>query len=188
MHDTLSLLEKKERLLKKKSEAELEKAKELLKKKNQSGATLALKRKKTYDTQITRLQAQMANIEQLNMKLEEAATDKMTLDAQKKAARELKNVFKGTSVEKIEESMDKVREAMDDANEISEALAQSFGVGFDEGDLEDELAELMREEVEEQLLGMKEVPKGEISKGSVKVSKTEEDIDDEFAELEKEFA
>jgi len=190
MQETLTLLEKRERLLQKKAEQELGKAKECLKKGNKTAAKLAMKRKKTYETQIGRLQAQMANVQEMHMKLEEAATDKMTLDAQRSGAKQLKKVFKNTSLEEVEDQMESVREAMDDANEISEALAQSFGMDMDGDDIDDELAELEREEMDKQILSMKSVPKGKIS--SKETGETEpqleKDIDDEFAELEMEFA
>lgn len=130
----------------------------------------------------------MSNIQEMHQKIEEAAMDKMTLDAQKKAAKELKTIYKGTSIEKIEDDMDNIRETIENANDISNALAQNFSV--DLGDVDDELERLMNEDIEDQILGMKEVPKGKISSGTEKksVKQEEEEDDEEFKKLEAEFA
>ncbi|KAG2614629.1 hypothetical protein PVAP13_3NG222676 [Panicum virgatum] len=55
LHETLEMLEKKERFLQKKCSAEIEKAKDYTKSKNKNAAIQCLKKKKLYETQIEQL-------------------------------------------------------------------------------------------------------------------------------------
>lgn len=98
--------------------------------------------------------------------------------------------------------MDKVREVMDDAKDISDAISQPLNSEvFDEGALEDELAEL-ENEVNQQNKVELEIPKTkitgnkkeveEVTKQKVAVSiggskGKNEDLDDELAQMEKEL-
>eukprot|EP01001_Neometanema_parovale_P009330 NODE_5573_length_931_cov_96.815594_g5350_i0.p1 GENE.NODE_5573_length_931_cov_96.815594_g5350_i0~~NODE_5573_length_931_cov_96.815594_g5350_i0.p1 ORF type:complete len:227 (+),score=78.02 NODE_5573_length_931_cov_96.815594_g5350_i0:56-736(+) len=153
--DHLETIEKREAVLEKKIEQELAKAREASKKGKKNEALTHLKRKKTYEEQCQKLQAQRTNIEMMQMKLEEAAMNVEALKAQKEGAKALKNAYGKTDASKIDADMDEVRDTMDMANEISDAVAQPLGQDMlDEDDLEAELAELEQEELDKEILGM----------------------------------
>ncbi|KAF0972658.1 hypothetical protein FDP41_008907 [Naegleria fowleri] len=198
MDQTISLLEKRKKLLEKKMEQETEKAKDFMKKGDKSSAMTCLKRKKQYEVQVQRLDQQIMNNEQMKLTLENAATDIETLKAQQQAAKTMKQVFKETGgIDKVQDVMDEIQDTMATANELGDALAQDLGTGqiIDEGELEDELDMMEQEELDKQMLGMKQtkVPTGPLTKGTAttatasKPVKTAKEVDDELAELEAEL-
>lgn len=136
--DAIDLLEKKEALLQKKADAELAKAKEWHSKKNTSRALECMKRKKTYEEQMSRLTAQKTNLETQRFALENQQLNLELVNAQKKAAEELKKSNKKLNADKIEDQMDSLMEEMDKANQVSEALANPIDVNAGAVD-EDEL-------------------------------------------------
>lgn len=195
MHRTLEILEKRERVLQKKIDQEVEKAKACLAKKNKSGAMVAMKRKKAYESQIERLNNQRFNIEQIQMKLEEATIDMETFNAQRNGAEAIKGVYGNTTASKVDEDMDKVRDTIEDANEIGQAISESFGFGMemDEDDVMDELNMLEQEELDKQMLDMNNVPSHQVESKQKAPSSTEPEkqkqpaVDDELAALEAEL-
>lgn len=97
--------------------------------------------------------------------------------------------------------MDKVRETMEDAKEISDAISQTLGTEvYDEGALEDELAELENEINQQNKVDL-EIPKTKITSNKKEEEITEtkkvpislgggkknEDLDDELAAMEREL-
>lgn len=54
----------------------------------------------------------------------------------------------------MEDIYDDLKELMDDQEDIQEIMGRSYGVDFDEAELEDELNELDEEIINEQLTGV----------------------------------
>ncbi|EFC42785.1 predicted protein [Naegleria gruberi] len=164
-----------------------------MKKNDKPSAMACLKRKKQYEVQAQRLDQQILNNEQMKLTLENAATDIETLKSQQQASKAMKQIFKETGgIDKVEDIMDEVQDTMATANELGQALAQDLGSGqiIDEGELEDELDMLEQEELDKQMLGMKQtkVPSGPIKSGvGAKPVKSAQEVDDELAELEAEL-
>lgn len=143
LDNTIDLLEKREALLDKKMEQELARAKDFLAKKNKNGAVACMKRKKMYEDQISKIQAQKNNMETMKFTLQETALNQQVLLAQKRAGQQLGQLNKGMNADQVEEDMDKVREAMDQAKEVTDALTQPIDGNYvDEDEL---LKDLMLE-------------------------------------------
>ena len=91
------------------------------------------------------------------------------------------------SVDDVDDTMDDIRDQMDVANSISEAISTPLGNEmFDEDALDQELADLEDENIDEMLTGggnkMPSVPQT-----SLPQKQQVEDEEDEFAALEKEM-
>ncbi|KAJ3341299.1 ESCRT-III subunit protein snf7 [Gonapodya sp. JEL0774] len=168
LRETSDMLEKREKYLENKIDAELKFAK-LNASKNKRGelteailllrfpavilaaALMALKRKKTYETEINRLgntratiEAQLGAIESTNINME-------VMKAMQAGGQAMKTMHGDLTIDKVDNAMDDIREQMDLANELAEAFAQptGFGVDYDEDELNAELDALEEEALEE---------------------------------------
>jgi charged multivesicular body protein 4 len=81
LHETLEMLEKKERFLQKKCSAEIGKAKDYTKSKNKNAAIQCLKKKKLYETQIEQLSNFQLRVHDQIIMLESAKATTDTVDA-----------------------------------------------------------------------------------------------------------
>ena len=80
----------------------------------------------------------------------------------KNASKAMKNIHGGLTIEKVDETMEQLREQHAVGEEIAEALTQgSLSTGVDEEELEDELAELQQEELDNKMLKTGTVPVGD---------------------------
>lgn len=187
MHETVELLEKRQKLLLKKMDEETAKAKEFVAKNNKPAAMRCLKNKKTHQAQYDKLSAQITNMTTMIAGLENAAIDVETLKAQQQGANALKQIYKETGgIDKVEDMVDDVRETMDRAKELSEALSQSIGDPLDEDELEDELNALEEETLDSQLDQIGSLDKTKIPTGPIAAKKKKQA--DEFADLEAELS
>ncbi|KAG2382635.1 hypothetical protein C9374_005215 [Naegleria lovaniensis] len=190
IHETIATLEKREQLLEKKCSEEDSKARAFLQEGNRTAAAQCVKKKKQYQTQLSRIQGQKQNLEQTLLALEEAVINAETLKTQKETSDAIKKVYKGMTAEDIENVMDDVRETLEDANQISDALAQNVGNVIDEGDLLDELEQMEdaihKEEME--ALQLPEEKPTSTTNGSKVVKKPVAATNKEDEELEKELA
>eukprot|EP00124_Ichthyophonus_hoferi_P004656 Ihof_evm3s540 gene=Ihof_evmTU3s540 len=157
LRETASTLQKREEYLNAKVMGEMAQAKKLART-NQKAALMCLKRKKMYEAQVQQLAGTQMNIEQQINAIEGTATNVETINVMKMAAKQMKKMHNNMTVEDIDDTMVEIQEQMDVANEIGEALGQSMGQQFDEADLLDELDLLEQEEVENQLMGVQNVP------------------------------
>lgn len=197
LDDAIDLLEKKEAMLQKKSDAELQKAKEFYSKKMNPRALDCMKRKKVYQDQIDRLSAQRANLETQRFALENQQLNMELLAAQKKAAEELKKGNKKMDAGKIEDQMDQLAEEMDKANQVSEALANPIDSNqavVDDDELMNELEmELNTEEEGESaelaaMLAGANIPTKTPTKVASKPNGLSQEDADALAELEAQLA
>jgi len=91
--------------------------------------------------------------------IESANINKETLDAMKNASNAIKQIHGGLTVDQVDQTMEDLREQHAVGEEIAEALTQGAGtVGVDEDELEDELAELQQEQLDERMLKTGSVP------------------------------
>lgn len=91
--------------------------------------------------------------------IETANINKETLDAMKNAQQAMKKIHGGLTIEKVDETMEQLREQHAVGEEIAEALTQgSIATGVDEDELDEELAELQQEELDNKMLKTGTVP------------------------------
>ncbi|CAM0151239.1 unnamed protein product [Urochloa decumbens] len=162
LHETLEMLEKKERFLQKKCSAEVEKAKDYTKAKNKNAAIQCLKKKKLYETQIEQLSNFQLRVHDQIIMLESAKATTDTVDALRSGSSAVKAIQQSVNIDDIENAIDEANEQTENMREIQAALATPVGVSadFDEvlillpgkkDELEAELEDLEEEELDEEL-------------------------------------
>jgi charged multivesicular body protein 4 len=156
LRQTLSLLEKREDVVQKRIDRETAEAQRLLRAKNKRGAMLCLKRRKTFQGQIEKLQGARMTLEQQLILIEDASVNREVMQAMREGADAIKEIQGGMTLEQVDDTMEDIREQMDIANEISEAIAQPIGVGaeFDEDLLNEELDLLEQETLDAELMAI----------------------------------
>ncbi|TKW07578.1 hypothetical protein SEVIR_7G316300v4 [Setaria viridis] len=153
LHETLEMLEKKERFLWKKCSAEIEKAKDYTKSKNKNAAIQCLKKKKLYGTQIEQLSNFQLRVHDQIIMLESAKATTDTVDALRSGSSAVKAIQQSVNLDDIENAIDEANEQTENMRQIQEALATPVGASadFDEDELEAELEDLEEEELDEEL-------------------------------------
>ena len=122
-------------------------------------AKAALRRKKAFEHQLEQTQAQMLTVEREISSIETANINKETLDAMKNAQQAMKKIHGGLTIEKVDQTMEDLREQHAVGEEIAEALTQgAVGTGIDEDELDEELADMQQEQLDEQMLRTGSVP------------------------------
>ncbi|KAM0722624.1 hypothetical protein Q7P37_002065 [Cladosporium fusiforme] len=156
---------------------------------NKTLAKAALRRKKAFEHQLEQTSAQMMTVEREIGSIESANINKETLDAMKNASNAMKNIHDGLTVDKVDQTMEDLREQHAVGEEIAEALTQgATSTGIDEDELDEELAELQQEQLDERMLKTGSVPVSDqinrMPSAPTKNTPTAEE-DDEEAELRK---
>ncbi|KAK1285882.1 hypothetical protein QJS10_CPB20g00014 [Acorus calamus] len=152
LNESLELLDKKERFLRKKISAETNRAKDYSKLKNKKAAIQCLKKKKMYEAQVEQLGNFQLRIHDQIIMLEGGNATTETMDALRAGASTMKAINQSLSIDDIEKTMEEVTEHSENMKQIQEALAAPVGsaADIDEDELEAELEEL-EEELEEPL-------------------------------------
>jgi len=102
----------------------------------------------------------MLTVEREISSIETANINKETLDAMKHAQQAMKKIHGGLTIDKVDQTMEDLREQHAIGEEIAEALTQgnALGAGVDEDELDEELAELQQEELDNKMLRTGSVP------------------------------
>ena len=153
LNETLESLKKRETYLFKKIDYEMTVARENARK-DKRVAMFALKKKKIYEAQVEKLAGAQMTITNQILQLEQASTTRDTLDVMKFGADAMKTIYRGMSVDDVENTMEDIRETSEFGNEIMDAISQpvGFGATIDEDELLAELEEMQQQELDAQLL------------------------------------
>ncbi|KAJ3019763.1 UNVERIFIED_CONTAM: ESCRT-III subunit protein snf7 [Siphonaria sp. JEL0065] len=196
LRESLEMIDKREKYLNTKIEAELKVAKANASK-NKKVALMALKKKKIYQDQADKLMGSRLTLETQMSTLEGASVNVELMNAMKTGNEAIKNIHGNLDVDKVEETMDEINEQMGLANEISEAIARPIGgAEFDDEELDRELEELAQEDLDTHLLetglgaGLPNVPTTipAIAQPPRPVREQAEEEDPELAELKASMA
>ncbi|CAI6244690.1 unnamed protein product [Periconia digitata] len=120
-------------------------------------AKTALRKKKNFETAATNTSAQIMTLEEEIHSIETANINKETLDAMKNASTAMKHIHQGMTVDTVETVMEDIREQHEIGQEINNALIAPQAVVDDE-ELDEELAELQQEQLDEQMIKGGSVP------------------------------
>eukprot|EP00271_Cylindrocystis_brebissonii_P013431 TRINITY_DN33252_c0_g1_i1.p1 TRINITY_DN33252_c0_g1~~TRINITY_DN33252_c0_g1_i1.p1 ORF type:complete len:218 (+),score=71.90 TRINITY_DN33252_c0_g1_i1:536-1189(+) len=152
--ETREMLEKKEKVLQKKIEAEIQKAREFTQQKNKRAAIQCLKKKKLYEGQIEALSNYQFRLQDQEVMLEGANATVEVVGAMRDSAQVLKGVQKQMNIDDVDKTMDEINEQTENMKQIQDALSQPVGsaADFDEDELLAELEELEGLELEEEVL------------------------------------
>ncbi|OCL04669.1 vacuolar-sorting protein-like protein snf7 [Glonium stellatum] len=167
---------------------------------NKNAAKAALRRKKQFEHSLEQTSSQIMTLEREIYSIETANINKETLDAMKNAGKAMQHIHQGLTIDKVDQTMEELREQHAIGEEISEAITQSIGAqGVDEDELDEELAELQQEELDNKMLDTGNVPVGDkvhrlpsAAQGEVKGKAArpaeEEDEEEELRKLQAEMA
>ncbi|SCU90132.1 LANO_0D07690g1_1 [Lachancea nothofagi CBS 11611] len=160
LREHITLLGKKEAHLQTQVTTQEQAARQLLGKNNKVGAKNALKRKKTYESQLLKIQAQMDSLEQQLHSIESANLNLETMKAMKQGASAMKNIHKGMDIDKVDETMDEIREQVELGEEISDAISRPLHAGaeVDEDEIDEELEALAAENVKQEVVPPQRLP------------------------------
>ncbi|KAF2488973.1 Snf7-domain-containing protein [Lophium mytilinum] len=167
---------------------------------NKNLAKAALRRKKQFEHSHEQTQSQIMSLEREIYSIEASNINKETLDAMRNAGKAMQQIHAGLTIDKVDQTMEDLREQHAISEEISEAITQSVGnTGIDEDELDEELAELQQEELDNKMLDTGNVPvgdqvhrlptaaQGEL-KGKAPAQAEEEDEEEELRKLQAEMA
>ncbi|KAK5168195.1 ESCRT-III subunit protein snf7 [Saxophila tyrrhenica] len=157
---------------------------------NKGVAKAALRRKKAFEHQLEQTQSQMMTVEREISSIETANINKETLDAMKNAQQAMKKIHGGLTIDKVDQTMEELREQHAVGEEIAEALTQgAVGNAVDEDDLDEELAELQQEELDNKMLKTGSMPVSDqiqrMPNAAVGEPRSRVEEDDEEEELKK---
>ncbi|KAL1962489.1 hypothetical protein VTN77DRAFT_9610 [Rasamsonia byssochlamydoides] len=156
---------------------------------NKNAAKAALRRKKVHEKNLESTQAQIAQLEQQIYAIEAANINQETLNAMKQAGNAMAQIHGKLTIDKVDETMDKLREQYQLSEEIAAAITNNpIGEQPDEEDLNAELEELEQQAVESQMLKTGTVPVNQlpaVGNGEIKGKAKQTEEEDEEAELEK---
>ncbi|KAK2751759.1 ESCRT-III subunit protein snf7 [Onygenales sp. PD_40] len=159
---------------------------------NKNAAKAALRRKKGHERSLEQTSAQIIQLEQQIYSIEAANINQETLNAMKNAGSAMKQIHKGLTIEKVDQTMDELREQHELSDEIVGAITNAhIGEPFDETELEQELEGMEQEQIDERMLKTGTVPVADqlgtlpaAANGPLKGKERAEEEDEE-AELEK---
>lgn len=158
LRDNLVVLEKREEHIQKKLDQALGEAKLKAQKKDKNGALFALKRKKMYEQEISKLQGTRITLDSQILAIESAAVNIETFRAMNTGKNAMKAMRGNIDSDTVDEMMDDLQEEKDIHDAISEAISRPGQELFDDEELLNELAELDALEMEEQMLQTPKLP------------------------------
>lgn len=186
IRDVEDLLSKKSQYLEKKIEDELNVARKNGTK-NKRIALQALKRKKRYEEQLTKIDGTLTTLEYQREVLENASSNAQVLKVMSDASKAFKNV-NAFDIDKVHDIMDDIAEQQQMASEISDAISNPIGFdqNVDEDDLLKELEELQDQDLEDELLKIPDAPAHNLptaNKVKPSTSKSKYEDDDELSRM-----
>lgn len=150
MRETLEMLEKRDAYLTAKVDHENAEARKFMHAKNKRAALMCLKRRKTYESQIEKINGAIMTLQTQLMAIESANITMATMDAMRTGADVMKHAQKNMTVDDVDKTMEQIQEQIDVSNEIETAIAQPLGnVLFDDDELNAELEALEQENLDE---------------------------------------
>ncbi|KAF6013302.1 hypothetical protein HII12_002017 [Brettanomyces bruxellensis] len=124
--------------------------------KNRTMAKQALRRKKKLESDLERIENQIESLETQLSAIESANLNLETMKAMKQGAKAIKQIHSDFNVDKVDETMDDIRDQVEASEEISDAISRPLGAdNIDDDELEDELAQMQQDEVDESMTNTK---------------------------------
>ncbi|KAK8190614.1 Snf7-domain-containing protein [Phyllosticta capitalensis] len=156
---------------------------------NKNVAKAALRRKKQFEHSLDQTSSQIMTLEREIYSIETANINKETLDAMKNAGAAMQQIHAGLTIDKVDQTMYQLREQHAIGEEISEAIGQPMGnQALDEDELDEELAELQQEELDNKMLETGNVPVTDKVSRLPSVAQGEQDEEEELRKLQAEMA
>ncbi|OBT88062.1 charged multivesicular body protein 4 [Pseudogymnoascus sp. 03VT05] len=167
---------------------------------NKNAARAALKRKKQHEHTLDQTLAQISTLEQQIYSIEAANINRETLAAMEKAGQAMKQIHGKLNIDVVDQTMEDLREQHALGEEIANAITNTpLGETIDETQLDDELAEMEQEQLDDKMLKTGTVPvsdeihrlpaavNGEL-KNKQPARQEEDDEEEELRKLQAEMA
>jgi len=148
LRENLDTLEKRGEHVQKRIEAALQEAKTKAAKKDKNGAMFALKRKKMYEAEVSKLEGARISLESQISALESANVNMSVFRAMAQGAKTMKKMRGDMDADAVEDMMDTLQEEKEIQDSIAEAISRPAQDLYDDDELAAELDELMLEEAE----------------------------------------
>jgi len=178
LRESLETLDKREQFLDKKIQQQLAEAKKYNAQGNKRMAVAALKRKKMLMEQQAKIAGAREKIELQMNAIESAKMDMEMMETLQAGTKQMAEMHKGMTVEKVDKVMDDMEDQMDVNREIGDALSRQMGDVIDEDELLGELDDLEEEDIAAQV---EDLPAAGKAKAKAKPQRSEED---DLADLE----
>ncbi|KAI4186535.1 MAG: hypothetical protein L6R41_003409 [Letrouitia leprolyta] len=192
LRQQLDMLQKRERHLENQMANEDKKARDSVST-NKTAARAALKRKKQHENSLEQTNGQISMLEQQIYSIESANINQETLAAMKNAGAAMKTIHGKMTMEDVDQTMEQLREQHELTQEIGNAItSMPITEPIDEDELENELADMEQEKLNERMLdpgtvpvadNVGKMPNAVQGEGKSKAQAVEED--DEEEELRK---
>ena len=148
-----SYLDNRELHIQKKIDDAVNEAKKKMAKGDKKGALFAMKRKKLYEKEQTKIQNVRFTLETQVINLESAQQNAQTYSALKQGNTAMAGIRKEVGIDQVDDVMDDIKEEMEMAQEINDAIAQPVDpLLADEDELLEELNMLETADLEAELL------------------------------------
>lgn len=169
---------------------------------NKNAAKAALKRKKQHEHTLDQTLSQIATLEQQVYSIEAANINRETFAAMERAGQAMKQIHGKLNIDMVDKTMEDLREQHALGEEISSIITSApLGETIDEADLDDELAEMEQEQLDNKMLKTGTVPvsdevhrlpaavNGELkNKQPARQEEEEDDEEEELRRLQAEMA
>ena len=156
LRKTIDDISKRSQVLQNKAHNEMKDALQRKKQGDKSGALIALKRKKLYESEIGKLEGARMNLEQQLFAVEGASMNRNIFESLKTGNNVLKQMHGNMKIEDVDRLKDDMEEQQDMLNELNEAISAPIGMlgTVDDDELMNELDELEAKEYESGMLEM----------------------------------
>lgn len=114
-------------------------------------ALQVMRRRNMLTKQLDTLFSQQMNVEQVQFSAQSIQDTIQTVGAFKQAYSTQKQLMKNMDIDDIADIMEDMQDIMLDTDEVNEILARNYDVEIDEADLDEELAELDKEILDEDI-------------------------------------
>ncbi|QHS74771.1 ESCRT-III subunit protein SNF7 [Saccharomyces paradoxus] len=154
LREHINLLSKKQSHLRTQITNQENEARIFLTKGNKVMAKNALKKKKIYEQNLSKVEGTMESMEQQLFSIESANLNLETMRAMQEGAKAMKSIHNGLDIDKVDETMDEIREQVELGDEISDAISRPLNTGaneVDEDELDEELDMLAQENANQEM-------------------------------------
>ena len=117
-------------------------------KKDEKGAMHRLTKKKKYMLEVDKMRGAITMLDNQTMALQSATTNQLITSSLAQANSAMKSQTRQLDVEKVQDVMDEAMEQQQQLDEIGQLLAQPAQEAYDDDEVKDELADLLKEEEE----------------------------------------
>ncbi|ODV91342.1 hypothetical protein CANCADRAFT_122848 [Tortispora caseinolytica NRRL Y-17796] len=152
---------------------------------NKVAAKNALRKKKTYETHLERVTAQIMQVQAQSDAIENANLNYETMKVMQEGAKAMKQIHGNMDIDKVDAAVDEIRDQIALSEEIGEAIARPLGSDMiDDDELADELEAMEQEALDAKMVNAGTVPPTNVGPSKVSMPSVPDQLEDEDEEEE----